>query len=183
MDVGFMIVRTHMGNGGIVMETSKAFLPVINYHCPRYKELPHISLYLEQLIDAAKDATAVVIDEAPTGPMINNYVKLKVLPPAVKKRYSRDHLCYLIIATLLKQVFTLPQIAEFFRIQRETYPLEVAYNFFCGEFENALEEAFSFTGNALPCIESRRTEQTVLVRAVVLASANRIFVEKTYFRK
>ena len=156
---------------------------IADYHIPRYQELPNISLYLDQLIDITRDATSTVINEAPTGPMVNNYVKLRVLPPAVSKRYSRDHLCYMIIITLLKQVFTLPQIARFFSIQKETYPLESAYNFFCGEFENALKEAFSFTGEALPCIETRRTEQTILVRAVVLAAANRIFVEKTYFRK
>ena len=163
------------------MATNDALSGVIHYHCPRYNELPNISLYLEQLLDAAKEATCAVIDEPLTGPMINNYIKTKALPPAVKKRYSRDHLCYLIIITCLKQVFTLPQIARFFEIQRETYPLEVAYNYFCSEFENALREAFSFTGQALPSIETRRTEQTILVRAVVLAAANRIFVEKTYF--
>ena len=163
------------------MGTSEEILDITNFHLPRYEELPNIFLYLEQLIDAAKDATGMVINEPLTGPMINNYIKTKALPPAVKKRYSRDHLCYLIIITCLKQVFTLPQIARFFEIQRRTYPLETAYNFFCGEFENALKEAFYFTGEALPCIETRRTEQTILVRAVVLAAANRIFVEKTYF--
>ena len=163
------------------MGTSGEIFDVMNFHLPRYEELPNIFLYLEQLIDAAKDATRQVISEPLTGPMINNYIKTKALPPAAKKRYSRDHLCYLIIITCLKQVFTLPQIAEFFAIQRQTYPLETAYNFFCGEFENALKEAFSFTGKALPCIETKRTDQTILVRAVVLAAANRIFVEKTYF--
>ncbi len=165
------------------MVSSDFLHSITDYHIPRYQELPNISLYLDQLIDITKDATCTVIDEVPTGPMINNYVKLRALPPAVSKRYSRDHLCYLIIITLLKQVFTLPQIAQFFEIQRDTYPLETAYNFFCGEFENALKEAFSFTGKALPCIETKRTEQTILVRCVVLAAANRIFVEKTYFKK
>lgn len=89
--------------------------------------------------------------------------------------------CYLIIITILKQVFTLPQIAVFFDIQRRTYSLETAYNYFCEEFENAIREAFDFTGNALPCIETKRTDQTILVRSVVLAAANRIFVEKKYF--
>ncbi len=159
------------------------FETVIQYHCPRYQELPDIALYLEQLLDAARDATATVISEAPTGPMINNYVKLGVMPPAVRKKYSKDQLCYLIIITLLKQVFTLPQIRSFFEIQRQTYPLERAYNYFCEEFENALREAFSFTGQALPSIETKRTEQTILVRSAVLAATNRIFVEKKYFQK
>ncbi len=163
------------------METKDTFTEIMQYHCPRYRELPGISLYLDQMLDAVKEATGVVISEPITGPMINNYVKLGAMPPAVKKRYSRDHLCYLIIITLLKQVFTLPQIARLFAIQRETYSLETAYDFFCAEFENALREAFAFTGNALPCVETKRTEQTILVRSVVLAAVNRIFVEKKYF--
>lgn len=152
----------------------------IDYHCPRFHELPGISLYLEQMIDITTTSTGSIISEAPTGPMINNYVKLGAMPPAVRKKYSREHLCYLIVITLLKQVFTLPQIARFFEIQRNTYPLETAYNYFCEEFENALNEAFSFTGEALPCIETKRTAQTVLLRSIVLTAANRIFVEKTY---
>lgn len=164
------------------MKLDDRFESINKYHCPRYNELPSLSLYLDQLIDITREATECVISEAPTGPMINNYVKNKALPPAQRKKYSKDHLCYLIIITILKQVFTLPQIAQFFEIQRETYPLEVAYDFFCSEFENALREAFYFTGEALPCIETERTEQTILVRSVVLAAANRIFVEKRYFK-
>lgn len=163
------------------MDHNKIPASITAYHCPRYHELPSISLYLDQLIDTTREATGAVIDEIPTGPMVNNYVKLHVLPPAVRKKYSREHLCYMIIITLLKQVFTLPQIARFFEIQRETYSLEIAYNYFCQEFENALKEAFHFTGNALPCFETRRTEQTVLLRSVVLTAANRIYVEKRYF--
>ena len=73
------------------------------------------------------------------------------------------------------------QIARFFEIQRETYPLDVAYNYFCTEYENALSVAFTFTGQNLPCIETRRTEQTILIRSIVLAAANRIYAEKNYF--
>lgn len=163
------------------MNQDEAIQKVIHYHCPRYSELPDMALYLEQLLSFAHKATSAVIPESPTGPMVNNYVKQSALPAAQRKKYSKEHLCYLIVITLLKDVFTLPQLAKFFDIQRKTYPLETAYNFFCQEYENALKESFLFTGNPLPCIETKRTDQTILIRAIVLAAANRVFVEKTYF--
>ena len=42
-------------------------------------------------------------DAVVTPAMINNYVKLKIIPPPVKKRYSREHLAYLIMVCVLKQ--------------------------------------------------------------------------------
>lgn len=151
------------------------------FRCPRYEELPDMGLYLEQVLNLVNGALAPIQSEPLTGAMISNYVKNKAIPAPVKKKYSREHLAYLTVTCLLKQVFTVQQIAQFFTIQRETYPLDVAYNYFCREYENALSAAFAFTGEAMPCIETRRTDQTILVRAVVLAATNRVYAEKVYF--
>lgn len=163
------------------MDRSQIVKSVLNFHCPRYEELPGMELYLDQMLTFANAALSPILSESVTGAMINNYVKNKSIPSAVKKRYNREHMAYLIVTTLLKQVFTLQQIAVFLEIQRETYPLEVAYNYFCSEYENALESTFRFTGEAMPRIETKLTDQTILVRAVVLSAANRVYAEKMYF--
>lgn len=152
----------------------------INFHVPRYEELPSIALYLDQVLDTVNTALAYLEHDPLTKPMISNYIKNGALESPEKKRYSRDHLCYLILIDILKPVFTIHQIAALIRIQKKTYPLDVAYNFFCAEFENALAEAFQFTGNPLPTIETERTEQTILTRSMVLAAANRILIEKAF---
>ena len=162
------------------MDREQAIAAARNFHCPRYSELPDMPLYLEQVLGLVNSAVGDICTEPLTGAMVSNYVKNAALPPPVRKKYGREHLCYLIATCIMKQVFTVQQIARFFEIQRSTYPLETAYDFFCTEFENALRESFAFTGGALPSIETRRTEQTILVRSIVLAAANRVYVEKYY---
>ena len=147
------------------------------FRCPRFAELPDMGLYLEQTLGVVNDALAPILNDPITSPMMNNYVKKGVVPAAVKKRYYREHLAYLVVMAVLKPVFTVDEVARFYEIQKTTYPLDVAYDFVIREFENALHAAFDFTGEALPCIESARTEQTVLVRAMVLSAANHVFVE------
>lgn len=150
------------------------------FHCPRYAELPNMSLYLEQVLEVVNGSLAFLDHDKLTKPMISNYIKNGALASPEKKRYSRDHLCYLIVIDILKPVFTLQQLASIFEVQRQTYDLAVAYDYFCAEFENALCEAFRFTGMPLPSIETERTEQTILIRSLVLAAANRVFVEKVF---
>lgn len=159
------------------MEQTLTLDSILNFHCPRYQELPDIGLYLEQILAMINDTLAPIASEPITGAMISNYIKNKAIPAPEKKKYRRDHLCHLFVTCILKQVFSVQQIAAFYEIQRATYPIEIAYDYFCTEFENAIKEAFHFTGQALPAIETKRTEQTVLVRAIVLAVSNRIYAE------
>ena len=163
------------------MEREEAIEAVKAFRCPRYEEIPAIDLYLDQVLTLTNTALAPILSEDITGAMISNYVKNKAVPAPVKKKYGLDHVVHIIVTCMLKNVFTVQQIATFFSIQEDTYPLDIAYNFFCQEYENALDAAFNFTGEALPCIETKRTEQTKLVRAAVLAATNRVYAEKTYF--
>ena len=42
-----------------------------------------------------------------TASIINNYVRMKVIPPPLKKKYSRVHLAYLVIICTLKQSLSI----------------------------------------------------------------------------
>lgn len=150
---------------------------ILSFHCPRYEELPDMGLYLEQMLTMLNESLSPICPEPITGAMISNYIKNKTVPSPERKKYRREHLCYIFVTCIVKQVFSVPQIAAFFEMQQATYPLEIAYNYFCCEFENALKEAFLFTGQALPALETKRTEQTILMRAVVLAVSNRIYAD------
>jgi len=88
---------------------------ISNFKLPEWEELPVFELYMDQVIkllnnylsiytDAAKD------DKGITQSMINNYVKLKIIPSPEKKRYSRIHLAYLIIVCVLKQTLSISTI-------------------------------------------------------------------------
>lgn len=150
---------------------------LLAFQFPRYDELPNMGLYLEQALEIINGTLRPILPEPVTKPMMKNYVKNGVVPAPVNKRYYREHLCYALIMALFKNVYTVEDVVNLYRVQQKTYPLDVAYNFACTEFENALHEAFAFTGKPLPIVETKRTDQTVLVRSMVLSLANYVFVK------
>ena len=118
---------------------------------PRYNELPGIELYMDQVVVILEEYLRAFTREAKdrriTPAMINNYVKLKILPPPLKKKYNRTHLCYLIIICMLKQVLAISEIRDLIAIKIENSDIQQVYDEFCLLQENAfvqvVEEAES----------------------------------------
>lgn len=89
------------------------FSKIANHSLPKWNDLPEIDLYMDQVIvlmekyfmDVSQPDSKFI-----TSSMINNYVKLGIMPAPIKKKYSREHLAYLIIICSLKQVMSLPNI-------------------------------------------------------------------------
>lgn len=78
---------------------------------PLWNELPELDLYMDQVIVLMeKYLNATKKDKLITPSMINNYVKLSIVPPPIKKKYSKTHIAYLIIICSLKQVMPIPEI-------------------------------------------------------------------------
>ena len=65
-----------------------------------------------------------------TASMINNYVKMKVMPPPVKKKYGREHLAYLVVICSLKDALGISAIQKLFPPDLEEDMLRDRYNSF-----------------------------------------------------
>lgn len=118
---------------------------IADYHIPRWNELPDIELYMDQLVTLIRGYFEVLFDDEGglagiTPAMVNNYVKLGLIPPPVRKRYSRQHIAYLIAITILKQVFTTSEIKQGIMLQSEAVGLKNAYDIYCNEQEAAFRE-------------------------------------------
>lgn len=92
------------------------------YKLPQWKDLPEIDLYMDQVIALMeKYLSNLIFDEDSskliTPSMINNYVKLEILPPPIKKKYSREHIAYLLIICSLKQVMPISRIKEIINLK------------------------------------------------------------------
>ena len=83
---------------------------------PHWEDLPEIDLYMDQVIALMEkylsDLTTQEDSKLITPSMINNYVKLNIIPAPTKKKYSREHIAYLVIICSLKQVMPIPKIKE-----------------------------------------------------------------------
>ena len=120
------------------MDQTQAF----SYRCPRWAELPTLALYMDQTLIVIDEAVRPLIPEgeaSATSTMINNYVKIKLISPSQKKKYSREHLAGLIMITLLKRVLSMTELASLLG----SLELETDYDRFCAELERRLREAFS----------------------------------------
>lgn len=82
---------------------------------PAWNELPTLGLYMDQVVIVLNDNLGIYAAEdgkAVTQAMINNYVKQKLIPPPVKKKYSRVHLALLMIICTLKQTLNIALVKE-----------------------------------------------------------------------
>ena len=74
----------------------------------RPEEIPDIDLYMDQVTtfmeEHLKDSKRYKEDKVLTKTMINNYAKNNLLPPPVKKKYSRDHMLMLIFIYYFKSL-------------------------------------------------------------------------------
>lgn len=100
-----------------------------NFRLPRYKEIPDIGLYLEQTVSYINNILSI-IDISITSSMLSNYVKKGYVTHPVRKKYYPDQISYIIFIVIVKQVLSMENISALFSLQKSTYPLSVAYDFF-----------------------------------------------------
>lgn len=77
-------------------------------------DIPCVDLYMDQVTtffeDKLKHYKRNEDDKILTKTMINNYSKAKILPPANKKKYSKQHIILLTLIYNLKQVLSINDI-------------------------------------------------------------------------
>ena len=117
---------------------------------PKWEELPDIDLYMDQVIALMnRYLDNRTKDKMITPSMVNNYVKMKVMPAPVKKKYTREHLMYLIVICVLKQVMPLSSVETVLKDGLEQTEPAVFYGRFrelYGDaFRTAAEETISLT--------------------------------------
>jgi len=105
------------------------------YSLPLWDELPDIELYMDQVITLTEKYLAIYqgvlgSDKIITHSMINNYVKLEIIPAPVKKKYSRIHLAYLILLCTLKQTLDISTIKKIIGTNLSEEEVKKIYNSF-----------------------------------------------------
>lgn len=87
--------------------------------------IPNIDLYMDQVttfMDSnLQDSKRRHQDKILTKTMINNYAKNNLLPPPVKKKYSKDHMLMLIFIYYLKNILSISDIQTLLNPLSEKY--------------------------------------------------------------
>lgn len=86
-------------------------------------QIPDIDLYMDQVTTFVEDKLSGykrnTDDKLLTKTMINNYTKDGLIPPPVKKKYSKSHIILLIMIYHLKSVLSITDIHSLFSSMSE----------------------------------------------------------------
>ena len=114
-----------------------------NYNLPSWEELPDMELYMDQLVSLVKRYLSLFPEDEQnpvvTPSIINNYVRLKVMPAPERKRYTRRHVAYTIMICALKQTMTLTEIQKVIPPDLEEKQIRQLYSDFVRKITTATQ--------------------------------------------
>ena len=95
-----------------------------SYRLPEWNDLPHIDLYLDQVIALVNQYLGFFVydpteEKLLTPSMVNNYVKLRLIPAPVRKKYARKHIALLLMICTFKQSLSMAAMAEMLPLDDE----------------------------------------------------------------
>ena len=148
-------------------------------HLPAYQEIPDVGLYLEQTAKYISDALTPIQDMPITGSMISNYVKKGLISKPVRKQYSREQIAQLIFIAAAKSVVSMDDLNLMLSVQRKTYSIQVAYDYFRDELYQMLTYVFSRKGE-MDALDTQAAEEKVMLRNAVITVAHKIYLDKLF---
>ena len=84
---------------------------------PTWEVLPDIGLYMDQVVTLMDRTFSPALPKGEmTKSMVNNYVKVGMIPRPTGKKYDRDHLAMLIMIGVLKQALSRESISRLLEV-------------------------------------------------------------------
>lgn len=150
------------------------------FNLPKWNDLPPIDLYMDQVITYLNDQLSCIYfhdEKFVTSSMINNYVKTSIVKPPMKKHYTKQHIAYFIVVTILKKCYSMSEISQLIQIHTnmKNSTVEQAYDLFISCFENSLNHVFNLE-ETKTSFESQNHEQE-LMNHVIQCVINKIYSE------
>ena len=152
---------------------------IMDFRLPRYHELPDMGLYLEQVTRYINGFLVPFGCPEMTPSMISNYVKKGVIAAPVKKLYDAQRIAYLIVIGFTKCVLSLENIICLFDMQKKSYEPDVAYDYFCSEFENVLRYVCGLK-HSIESVGTTDTEEKTMLRNVIIAASHSIYINNRF---
>ena len=91
---------------------------ITDYHLPEWDAIPDLGLYMDQVVVLLAQYLNFIPampggkESFVTSSTINNYVRLKIMPAPVKRKYHRVHIAYLIMILTMKQSLSISDVQK-----------------------------------------------------------------------
>ncbi len=142
------------------------------------EDIPDEEMFMEQVTSFMEEHLRSNLrseeEKTLTKTMINNYTKNKMMPPPVKKRYSRKHLIFLIYIYYMKNVMSISDILKLmeplmkeditddmlYEIYQKTFEMEKTQYF---NIEDSVIKASQITEKKLSDMDDERLKQMLYI--------------------
>lgn len=163
---------------------------ITDYHLPEWNSIPDFGLYMDQVIVLLEHYLSFIPTPAGakehivTSATINNYVRLKIMPAPVKRKYHRVHIAYLVMILTMKQSLSISDV------QKVIPPMDSSEDEVLSVYEDYSEKfrrlALFFNQQVQSAAEGvRSTEQSsdnavelLVIESALIAGFSRILAEK-----
>ena len=134
---------------------------------PVWEQLPDFGLYMDQVVTLMDRTFSPALPKGEmTKSMVNNYVKVGMIPRPTGKKYDRDHLAMLIMIGVLKQALSMESISRLlgFLCERD---VRTGYDQFCAIIRRIEESA---KGGRIELFGDGMDERETALRSGVMAA-------------
>ena len=163
---------------------------ITDYHLPEWDSIPDFGLYMDQVIVLLEQYLSFIPTPAGakehivTSATINTYVRLKIMPAPVKRKYHRVHIAYLVMILTMKQSLSISDV------QKVIPPMDSSEDEVLSVYEDYSEKfrrlALFFNQQVQSAAEGvRSTEQNsdnavelLVIESALIAGFSKILAEK-----
>ena len=171
---------------------------VAGFSLPLWENIPDIGLYMDQVLvllsqylglispadgketeEDAEPAEAKIFSAS----AVNNYVRLKIMPAPVKRKYYRVHIAYLIIIFTLKQAVSINIVKEMLSNEMPEESLQELYSDYVRKHHEA---TILFTNIVRECAkdvldpekDGENIVSSFVIQEALIAGFSRVITEK-----
>ena len=162
---------------------------ITDYHLPEWETIPDFGLYMDQVIVLLEQYLSFIPspvgtkEHFVTSSTINNYVRLKIMPAPVKRKYHRVHIAYLIMILTMKQSLSISDVQKVIPPNSSEEEVRAVYEDYSEKFRRL---ALFFNQQVQSAAEGvRSTEQSsdnavelLVIESALIAGFSKILAEK-----
>ena len=153
---------------------------MLSFSLPAWEALPELELYMDQVSLLLSRYLSFPLsgesgeDKVITASIVNNYVRMKVMPPPVKKKYGRVHLAYLLVFCTLKQSLSIASIQRLLPMGNDEGEVERIYTNFVRQYQEAKTAFSKYSEMILP---DALADDSLIIFAAVVSNLSKALTE------
>jgi hypothetical protein len=151
---------------------------------PGWDSIPNFGVYMDQVVTLLEQYLNFLPESGErivTSSAINNYVRLKIMPAPVKRKYYRVHLAYLLMILPMKQSISISDIPRILPADADEEAVRAAYEDYAAQFRKTalfFNDQVSQVLQSLSAGPDRSGLSRLALESVLISSFARILAEQ-----